>query len=65
MTMTPDELDACRVFLAAYRKIPHNGRIEAVVRDKGSDKARDVQIRIVRTETITASAIIAVQAESR
>lgn len=65
MPMTDDELEACRVFLAAYRRIERNGRIEAVVRDKGPRSAPDVRVRIVHLEAVTASATIPVQAEAR
>lgn len=58
MSMTPDELDACRVFLAAYRQI-RNGRIEVQKRD------HDTVVRIVRWEQVSASAQIHVVAEAR
>lgn len=60
MTMTPDELDACRVFLAAYRRIIRQGRIEVWVREAGKPT-----VRIVHTETVTASATIPTQSEAR
>lgn len=64
MTMTPDELDACRVFLAAYRAIPHNGRIEVLKSDRRG-RETPVSVRIVHLEHVTASATIRMEAEHR
>ena len=51
--MTRDELDVCRVFLAAFRQVEHNGRIEVLKRDN-----QPPQVRIIRGQVVTASATI-------
>lgn len=61
--MTPDELAACRVFLAAYRAIPHNGRIEVLKREARAREPQ-VSVRIVHLEHVTASATIPLPPES-
>lgn len=63
MSMTPDELDACRVFLAAYRTAGGCGaraRIEVWL----YGPPRPPRVQIVRTEQITISANIPVVAET-
>lgn len=64
MSLTPDELDACRVFLAAYRTAggcSARARIEVWL----YGPPRPLKVQIVRTEQITASAQIPVVAEAR
>ena len=58
--MTEAELDVCRVFLAAFRLVEHNGRIEVLKRDN-----QPAQVRIIRGQVVTTSATIAVVAAER